>query len=80
MMELKACRDAHAEKYIKLLAFDAKKGFETMRMSFIVNRPKDEPGFELLRSEGAGRRVGYALRSYSTAKPPASRYAARGGS
>jgi ribulose-bisphosphate carboxylase small chain len=80
MMELKACRDAHAEKYIKLLAFDAKKGFETVRMSFIVNRPKDEPGFELMRSEGAGRRIGYAVRSYATAKPPVGRYAARSGS
>lgn len=77
MMEVKACRDAHAGKYIKLLAFDAKKGFETIRMSFIVNRPKEEPGFELVRSEGAGRRIGYAVRSYATAKPQASRYAAR---
>jgi ribulose-bisphosphate carboxylase small chain len=74
MMELKACRAVHANKYIKLLAFDSHKGFETMRMSFIVNRPKDEPGFELLRSEGAGRKVHYALRSYSTVKPAGSRY------
>jgi ribulose-bisphosphate carboxylase small chain len=80
MMELRACRDAHVEKYIKLIAFDAKKGFETVRMSLIVNRPKDEPGFELLRGEAAGRRVTYALRSYATATPAASRYAVRSGS
>ncbi len=80
MMEVTACRDAHADKYVKLLAFDATKGFETIRMSFIVNRPRDEPGFELLRSEGVGRRIGYALRSYATARPPAARYAARAGS
>ena len=77
MMELNACRTAHPEKYVKLLAFDSNKGFETVRMSFIVNRPKDEPGFELIRAEAAGRRIGYTLRSYATAKPAAGRYAAR---
>ena len=76
MMEVRGCRDAHADNYVKLLAFDARKGFETVRMSFIVNRPKDEPGFELLRSEGAGRRVGYQLRSYATARPGRARDAA----
>jgi ribulose-bisphosphate carboxylase small chain len=43
-------------------------------MSFLVNRPKNEPGFELLRSEGAGRKVQYALRSYATDKPEGRRY------
>ncbi|HEX7966910.1 MAG TPA: ribulose bisphosphate carboxylase small subunit [Stellaceae bacterium] len=73
MMEVKACRAAQGDKYIKILAFDSHKGFETQRMSFIVNRPKHEPGFELVRSEGAGRKVGYALRSYATAKPAGAR-------
>ena len=76
MMELKACRAAHGGSYVKLLAFDATKGFETIRMSFIVNRPKDEPGFELVRAEGPGSRVGYTLRSYATAFPVGRRYEA----
>ncbi len=73
MMELKACRAAHGDKYIKLLAFDSHKGFETLRMSFIVNRPKSEPGFELVRGEDAGRKLRYALRSHATATPAARR-------
>ncbi len=75
MMELKACRAAHGDKYIKLLAFDSHKGFETLRMSFIVNRPKSEPGFELVRGEDAGRKLRYALRSHATATPAARRQA-----
>ena len=69
MMEVNACRKAHGDTYIKILAFDSSKGFETIRMSFIVNRPTEEPGFELIRTEGAGRQVGYTIRSYSTARP-----------
>jgi ribulose-bisphosphate carboxylase small chain len=75
MMEVTACREAHPDKYVKVLAFDSRKGFESLRMSFIVNRPKEEPGFELVRSDGPGRQVRYMLRSYATAKPPVQRYA-----
>src|SRR5690348_13216666 len=45
MMEVHDCLTAHPEKYVKVLAFDSHKGFETVRMSFIVNRPSEEPGF-----------------------------------
>jgi ribulose-bisphosphate carboxylase small chain len=74
MMELKDCRANQGDKYIKVVAFDSHKGFESLRMSFLVNRPKNEPGFELVRSEAAGRKVNYALRSYATGKPAAARY------
>jgi len=74
LMEVKACRAAQGDKYVKVLAFDSHRGFESLRMSFLVNRPKNEPGFELLRSEGPGRKVQYALRSYATGKPAGSRY------
>ncbi|HKW54324.1 MAG TPA: ribulose bisphosphate carboxylase small subunit [Stellaceae bacterium] len=74
MMELKDCRASQDDKYIKIVAFDSHKGFESLRMSFLVNRPKNEPGFELVRSEGAGRKVNYALRSYATGKPAVARY------
>ena len=74
MMELKACRAEHAGTYIKLLAFDSNKGFETVRMSFLVNRPAEEPGFELVRAESKGRIVHYTIRSYATSEPPARRY------
>jgi ribulose-bisphosphate carboxylase small chain len=74
LMEVKACRAAQGDKYVKVLAFDSHRGFESLRMSFLVNRPKNEPGFELVRNEGAGRKVQYALRSYATGKPAGSRY------
>jgi ribulose-bisphosphate carboxylase small chain len=74
MLEITACRKAHIAKYIKVLAFDSKKGFETVRMSFIVNRPAEEPGFELVRAEGPGRQVHYTMRSYAAAKPAGQRY------
>jgi ribulose-bisphosphate carboxylase small chain len=70
MMELAACRKEFGEHYIKILAFDSRKGWESVRMSFIVNRPAFEPGFELIRAEGAGRQVGYTLRSYAMARAP----------
>jgi ribulose-bisphosphate carboxylase small chain len=74
MMEVKACRKANPNKYIKLLAFDSNRGFETIRMSFIINRPSDESGFELVRAEGPGRNVNYTIRSYATEKPAGARY------
>jgi ribulose-bisphosphate carboxylase small chain len=74
MMELRSCRKVHAGKYIKMLAFDSRKGFETIRMSFIVDRPKEEPGFELVRAEGPGRQINYTFRSYATSKPAGQRY------
>jgi ribulose-bisphosphate carboxylase small chain len=70
MMELKSCRDEHPDDYIKILAFDSKKGWESVRMSFIVNRPAFEPGFDLIRQEGAGRTLNYTIRSHSTSRAP----------
>jgi ribulose-bisphosphate carboxylase small chain len=74
MMEVNACRKANPNKYIKVLAFDSNKGFETIRMSFIINRPPNENGFELVRAEGPGRNVNYTIRSYATEKPTGARY------
>ena len=71
MMELKACRSEHPDDYIKVLAFDSKKGWESVRMSFLVQRPKFEPGFELVRQEVNGRSLRYTLRSYAMAQAPA---------
>lgn len=70
MMEVTACRREHGNKYIRVMAFDSKKGWESIRMSFIVNRPAYEPGFELVRAEGPGRTVRYTLRSHTTAAYP----------
>ncbi len=61
MREVRACRDAHPRRYVKVNAFDPTSGWETVRLSFLVQRPPEEPGFRLLREEGPGRTVRYGL-------------------
>lgn len=74
MIQIKQCRETFPNQYIKLNAFDAERGFESLRLSFIVNRPAAEPGFRLQRSEGHGRNVAYTTHSYATEKPAGERY------
>lgn len=74
MMEVNACRKARPDQYVRVTAFDSSRGWETPRMSFIVNRPADEPGFGLIRQEGEGRRIHYTVRSYATERPEGARY------
>jgi ribulose-bisphosphate carboxylase small chain len=61
MDEIRECRKAHADDYVKLNAFDSTRGFETMRMSFMVHRPRQEARYRLRREESAGRLVRYTL-------------------
>lgn len=74
MLEVKACRDAFPNHYVRLSAFDATRGVESIRLSFIVNRPAEEPGFSLERTEMAGRLIRYTTRSYAVRAPSGSRY------
>ncbi len=60
MMELDACRKAHGDSYIRLNAFDSNRGFETVMMSFIVNRPAVEPELHMQRTDVRGRSQSYA--------------------
>jgi ribulose-bisphosphate carboxylase small chain len=62
MAEVTACRQAFPDRSIKLNAFDSSSGWESLRLSFIVNRPKNELGFALVREEGAGRTIRYTTR------------------
>jgi ribulose-bisphosphate carboxylase small chain len=61
MMEVLACRKAFPNHYIRINAFDSTRGFETVRMSFIVNRPPVEPSFLVTRTEVAGRTVNITM-------------------
>jgi ribulose-bisphosphate carboxylase small chain len=63
MREINQCRQAHPDHYIKVNGYDRTKGRQTTTLSFIVHRPKEEPGFYLERSEGADRRIQYTIRS-----------------
>ena len=70
VQELEACRQANPGAYVKVNAFDASSGWETVRLSFIVQRPAEEPDFSLLREEGAGRRQRYAVRGRASGLAP----------
>ena len=74
MMEIQDCRKTYPDQYIRVTAFDSTRGWETPRMSFIVNRPKEEPGFRLIRQESDGRHIRYTVHSYATDKPEGQRY------
>jgi ribulose-bisphosphate carboxylase small chain len=74
MAEVRACREAHRNTYVRVNAFDSTRGFETTRLSFIVQRPAHEPGFLLKRHEGPGRRIQYTIESYAARAPEGQRY------
>lgn len=74
LLEINACRKAYPRHYIRVNAFDATNGVESLKLSFIVNRPDEEPGFSLQRTEGAGRNMIYTTHAYATRQPPGSRY------
>ena len=70
LMEINACRKTFPDQYIRVTAFDSTHGVESVVMSFIVNRPKNEPGFRLVRTEEPGRTVRYSIESYAVAQRP----------
>jgi ribulose-bisphosphate carboxylase small chain len=74
MSEINACRKTYPKHYIRVNAFDSTLGWETVRLSFMVNRPPDEPGFRLRRIETHGRMQRYEIEPYATDKPAGSRY------
>ena len=65
LLEVNAARKAFPDHYIRLIAFDSTHGTESVVLSFIVNRPKDEPGFRLVRTEEPGRTLRYTIESYA---------------
>ena len=74
LMEINACRQTFPHHYVRVTAFDATRGWETPRMSFIVHRPAREPGFGLARTEIEGRSIRYRISSYATDRPEGERY------
>ena len=72
--EINACRKAFPNHYVRVTAFDSTRGVESPTMSYIVNRPKKEPGFGLVRQEVDGRQIRYRISSYATDRPEGERY------
>ena len=66
MREVRACREALPNDYIKLVAYDPRYTRQTTALSFLVNRPAYEPGFRLERIESHDRTTRYRLH-----RPPA---------
>ena len=74
MSEIDGCRKTFPSHYVRVNAFDSTRGWETVRLSFIVNRPANEPGFRLRRIESEGRVQRYAIEPYATTMPEGQRY------
>jgi len=74
MADVRAAREALPNAYVKVVAYDRSLGRQTSKLSFIVSRPQEEPGFRLDRQEGPDRQVRYTLHSYATEQPPGERY------
>ncbi|GGT67263.1 MULTISPECIES: ribulose bisphosphate carboxylase small subunit [Actinomadura] len=76
LYEVNECRKAYPDHYVRLNAYDARYGRQTTALSFIVQRPAEEPGFRLDRTETADRRVRYAMHPYALDRPEGDRYGA----
>ena len=74
LYEINECRKAFPNHYVRVSAFDSTRGTESVTLSFIVNRPKEEPGFRLVRTDTNGRHVQFTLHSYATDRPEGERY------
>ena len=66
MREVDACRRTFPNHYVKVNAFDATRGVESLRLSFIVNRPQEEPGFSLCAKKARAATCATRLRAYAT--------------
>jgi ribulose-bisphosphate carboxylase small chain len=63
MMELDDCRKANPDSYIRINAFDNTRGWESVRMSFIVDRPAVEPKLDMSRIDTHGRSQMYGWKA-----------------
>lgn len=74
LTEVTRCREAYPDHYVRVTLYDASLGRSTSALQFLVNRPEDEPGFQLDRHESHDRVVRYTLRSYAADRPHGRRY------
>ncbi|GAA3925999.1 ribulose bisphosphate carboxylase small subunit [Actinomadura viridis] len=74
LLEVNECRKAYPAHYVRLNAYDASYGRQTTALSFIVQRPAEEPGFRLDREETSDRRVRFRVHPYALDRPQGDRY------
>jgi ribulose-bisphosphate carboxylase small chain len=75
LAQINECRTTFPGHYVRVLAYDASLGRQSTAMSFLVQRPEEEPGFLLERQDGADRTQRYSVKSYAADKPAGARYA-----
>jgi len=78
LRDVHACREAYPNHYIKVVCYDSSLGRQTSRLSFIVNRPEEEPGYRLVRQEAHDRVIKYTLEPYALGDPVGRRYGNEG--
>ncbi len=78
MRDVDACRRAYPNHYVKVVCYDSSLGRQTSRLSFMVNRPAQEPGFRLERQDKADRQMRYTIQPYAQQDPVGRRYGNRG--
>ncbi|CAN5376075.1 ribulose bisphosphate carboxylase small subunit [soil metagenome] len=74
LAQINECRSTFPHHYVRVMAYDASLGRQTTAMQFLVQRPAEEPGFLLTRTEGTDRRQQYGLQPYATTAPSGQRY------
>ena len=75
LLEINACRKTFPQHYIRVTAFDSTRGWETVRMSFIVNRPKQRAGLPAgAPGSATGAQIRYTVESYAARRPEGERY------
>lgn len=80
LSEINSCRTTYPNHYIRVTAYDASYGRQTMGLAFLVHRPAEEPGFRMVRTELNDRRIAYTLQPYATQDhPEGERYSRNGG-
>lgn len=74
LYEVKECRKAYPNHYIRVTIYDPSYGRQTTALQFLVNRPPEEPGFRLERQETHDRALRYTLHPYAAEQPHGARY------
>jgi len=70
LQEINDCRKTFPNHYVRVMAFDSTHQVESIVLSFIVQRPQDEPGFHQVRQEIEGRKMRYTTQGYAVAANP----------
>jgi ribulose-bisphosphate carboxylase small chain len=78
LAEVRRCREAFPESYVKVTAYDPAAHRQTTALDLIVHRPSAEPGFRLDRQETSDRRIRYTVHPYAAELPHGRRYPAGG--